>query len=104
MDLKSYNKSLYAQCKRALNYSFVQDIDPGYEEFFYCSDTDTVHYKIVSDKDKFTLYFFFIDLENVWKFIENYFKQHYYQSQILLMQILQSTSSNTITSLPSKSN
>ena len=81
MELKSYNKALAAQCKRGLDESFVKNIEEGYEEFYYCSDTDTVRYKMITSKDKFTLFFYFVDLENVWKYIEPYFRKTYYQSQ-----------------------
>ena len=89
MDIKSYNKALAAQCRRGLSDSFVKDIDPGYEEQYYCSDTDTVRYKIISGKDQFILYFYFVDLVNVWKYIEQHFRKHYYQSMNLIIQILQ---------------
>jgi len=62
MDLKSYNKALASQCKRSLSECFVIDINPGYEEFYVCADTDTVRYKMIATKDKFTLQFYFVDL------------------------------------------
>jgi hypothetical protein len=80
MDLKSYNKALAAQCRRALSDSFVKEMEPGYEEPYFCADTDTVRYKIIASKEKFKLYFYFVDLGNVWKYIEPHFRKHYYHS------------------------
>jgi hypothetical protein len=79
MNIKSYHKSLTEQCRRSLNFSFINDIDPMEEEFIFCNDTDTVKYKILAKKDRFSLYIFFVDLEALWKYIEPYFRQHYYQ-------------------------
>ena len=82
MDIKSYNKALSQQCIKAFNFSFINEIDPSDEEICFCNDTDTVKYKLNAKKDRLTLYFFFIDLENVWKYIEEYFRATYYKSNI----------------------
>lgn len=89
MDIKSYNKALATQCRRALGEAFVQDIEAGYEEVEYCSDTDSVRYKIAFSKDHFRLSFYFVDLANVWKYIQTHFLANYYQSPSLYMQISQ---------------
>ena len=81
MDIKPYNKALASQCTRALRDSFVQNFEEGYEETYFCSDTDTVKYKLISGKDKLKMHFYFVDLVNVWKYIEQHFRKNYYQSK-----------------------
>jgi hypothetical protein len=69
MDIKSYNKSLCELCIKAFNFAFINFVEPGDEETYFCQDTDTVKYKIIARKDKFVFHFYFVDLENVWKYI-----------------------------------
>jgi hypothetical protein len=82
MDLKSYNKALCELCRKGFNFSFINEIDPSDEELFFCNDTDTVKYKLIAKKDRLTLYFYFVDLENVWRNIEAYFRATYYKSTL----------------------
>jgi hypothetical protein len=82
MDIKSYNKALCEQCKRTFNFAFINEIDPADEEICFCNDTDTVKYKLVAKKDKLSLFFYFVDLENVWANIEQYFRATYYKSSL----------------------
>ena len=90
MDLKSYNKALFQSAKKAFDFSFIKDIDPADQELFFCNDTDTVKYKLLAKKNMLNLYFYFTDLENVWKYIENYFRATYYQSTSQFRQIFPS--------------
>lgn len=69
MDLRSYNKALFESCRKAFNFAFIHDIDPADEETFFCNDTDTVRYRVEAKKNQLALYFYFTDLENVWKYI-----------------------------------
>ena len=87
MNINTFNKALYEQAKRAFNFAFIWDTDPADEEILFCNDTDTVRYKVISKKGNLVLYFFFVDLENVWKYIEHHFKKHYYHSTPLNTQV-----------------
>lgn len=80
MDIKSYNKALCEQCRKGFNFAFINEIDPTDEEIFFCNDTDSVRYKLAAKKDRLTLCFYFVDLENVWRYIEQYFRATYYRS------------------------
>ena len=40
-----------------------------------------MRYKVISEKDRLTLLFYFVDLGNVWKYIEQHFRKNYYQSK-----------------------
>ena len=87
MDIKSYNKALSELCKKVFNFSFINETDPSDEEICFCNDTDTVKYKLIGRKDRLSLYFYFVDLENLWKYIETYFRATYYRSTEVFSQI-----------------
>jgi hypothetical protein len=84
MDLKSYNKALSELIKKGLDFSFIKEIDPTDDEIFYCNDTDAVKYQVIAKKDNFTLLFVVVDLENIWAFIEPYFRKVYYESKVII--------------------
>lgn len=78
MDIKSYNKALASQIKKALDFSFTKDMDPTDEEIFFCCDTDTVKYKTIAKHNKVFLHFSCVDLEHIWKYCCDHLAQKYY--------------------------
>jgi len=79
MDIKTYNKGLAEQCKKAFNMAFIHGMQEGDIENFICSDTDSVRYLVIAVNQKVIFYFYCIDIEVVWKYcsehlIKNYFK------------------------------
>lgn len=62
MNIKSYNKALAQQVKKALDFSFTKEMDPADEEIFFCCDTDTVKYKTIANHNRVTMHFSCVDL------------------------------------------
>ena len=84
MDIKSYNKALAQQVKKALDFAFTKEVDPADEEVFYCCDTDTVKYKTIATQNRLRLIFTCVDLEHIWKYCADHLVHKYFQSTTFL--------------------
>ena len=80
MDIKSYNKALAQQVKKALDFAFTKEVDPADEEVFFCCDTDTVKYKTIATHNRVRLIFTCVDLEHIWKYCSDHLVHKHFQS------------------------
>ncbi len=79
MNIKTYNKALAEQARKALNFAFVQETVAEDDEIFFCNDTDSVKYRIIAKSQVVTLYLFAPDIKTVWNYSNEHFKSRYYQ-------------------------